>query len=87
MSPQLYAEISRQMMRFGIGDQSNTSIVLDLENKESGGFGSMTPYRSNPDDPNSEIASAVIRLYAGADLATAAHEIAHLGWRNLSKQD
>jgi len=89
MSADLYAEISRQMMRFGIGSVNNTSIVLDLSNSasEAGGFGSETVFRTDPNDPNSAIARAVVRLYAGADLATAAHEMAHLGWMNLSDQD
>jgi len=87
MSADLYAEVSRQMMRFGIGDANNTAVVLDLTNREAGGFGSETVFRTDPNDPNSAIARAVVRLYAGADLATAAHEMAHLGWMNLSDQD
>ena len=83
MSKDLYAEVSRQMMRFGIGKANNTEIVLDLTNRESGGFGSKTTTL----DANGAIAKAVVRLYAGADLATAAHELAHLGWINLSQQD
>jgi len=83
MSKDLYAEISRQMTRFGIGNADNTEIVLDLTNRESGGFGSKTTTL----DANGAIAKAVVRLYAGADLATAAHELAHLGWINLSQQD
>jgi len=87
MSPDLYAEIARNMMRFGIGESNNTSIVLDLSNQWAGGKGSKTTWMENPNDPNSAIAKAVVRLYAGADLVTAAHEVAHLGWINLSQQD
>ena len=87
MSKDLYAEISRQMMRFGIGNANNTELVLDLTNREAGGFGSESTFRTDPNDENSAIAKAVVRLYAGADLATAAHEMAHLGWLNLSDQD
>jgi len=83
MSADLYAEVARDMMRFGIGDTNNTSIVLDLSNEYSGVLGSKT---TTPDGRGG-IAKAVVRLYAGADLATAAHEIAHLGWINLSDQD
>lgn len=71
------------MMRFGIGKSNNTSIVLDLTNRSELGLGSKTTSL----DENGAIANAVVRLYAGADLATAAHELAHLGWINLSQQD
>jgi len=83
MDADLYAEVARNMMRFGIGKSNNTSIVLDLNNEWSGARGSKTTER----DANGAISKAVVRLYAGADLVTAAHEVAHLGWINLSDQD
>jgi len=38
-------------------------------------------------DPDTSMGRAIFQLYAGADIGTAIHEIAHHGYWNLSEED
>ena len=65
----------------------NWQIYLDTKNKgyvyENGRWGEVRGYA----DKDKSMGRAIVQLYAGADVGTVIHEIAHHGFWNLSERD
>ena len=91
-----FLEIARAMQRAGFTNKvGQHAIMLDLNNKAQAYdkktgkvLGRVYGNTWTPDkkDVKDGLTHAVVSLYQGADLVTAVHEIAHIGWQNLTEQ-
>lgn len=84
MSPRMYGQIADAMMRFG-NKPIDYKLALDTfaTNNGKGQVAGQRYWQTQKDGTQ----RAIVALYNGADVFTAVHEIAHVGWDLLSEQD